>query len=80
MNALSTQWIEDHTLDAPDGHMWVRPVDDCPNCGCCTRRLCEKAVATVLDCLTWIDDADGETRARVRACPCSKAPHALMPP
>lgn len=39
-----TRWIEDPSLDAPEGHHWVRPaLDDCPNCPCHTARTCEAA-------------------------------------
>ncbi|MFF8619111.1 hypothetical protein [Streptomyces sp. NPDC015350] len=37
-----TRWIEDPSLDAPDGHRWVRAApDDCPHCPCHTARTCE---------------------------------------
>jgi hypothetical protein len=48
-NSLATQWVDDPTLDAPDGHRWVRPVDECPDCPChmapvCTQRRWSEAV------------------------------------
>lgn len=37
-----TKWIPDHTLDAPEGHTWMKAaVENCPNCPCCLKRLCE---------------------------------------
>lgn len=36
-----TKWIEDGSLEAPDGHRWMKPApDDCPNCPCHTARVC----------------------------------------
>lgn len=36
-----TRWVEDPSIDAPDGHHWERPApDDCPNCPCHTARVC----------------------------------------
>lgn len=69
-----TQWVEDPTLEAPDGHLWVKPVDVCPNCDCCTRALCEKGATSTMGCLRWVGETDDETRERVRVCPCPKAP------
>ncbi|GAA2112540.1 hypothetical protein GCM10009759_55350 [Kitasatospora saccharophila] len=46
-----TRWTDDPTLNAPDGHTWQRPTHDpepCPNCQCCSKRLCEKAATTVI--------------------------------
>lgn len=38
-----TKWIEDPTLEAPDGHKWMKPApDDCPDCPCHTLRVCER--------------------------------------
>lgn len=38
-----TRWIEDPSLEAPDGHVWARPApDDCPDCPCHTLRVCEQ--------------------------------------
>ncbi|MEU5218512.1 hypothetical protein AB0G79_20255 [Streptomyces sp. NPDC020807] len=37
-----TRWIPDASLDAPDGHTWMRPApDDCARCDCHTARVCE---------------------------------------
>lgn len=37
-----TRWIEDPSLEAPEGHTWMKPApDDCPNCSCHTARVCE---------------------------------------
>lgn len=70
-----TRWIEDPTLDAPDGHAWMKPApDDCPNCDCCTAALCEKAVRLVAECWIYLSGADDETVKRVRECPCDRAP------
>lgn len=43
-------WIEDQTMEAPDGHRWMKPApEDCPSCPCHTARVCSAklwAVAT----------------------------------
>ncbi|MFJ5785495.1 hypothetical protein [Streptomyces hydrogenans] len=70
-----TSWVEDHSLEAPDGHVWMRPVDDCPNCPCCTRRLCSEAAErtdpvtgkTGIPC-SWLVGPDAFDT--VRNCPC----------
>ncbi|MGX2996186.1 hypothetical protein JNUCC64_18195 [Streptomyces sp. JNUCC 64] len=37
-----TRWIDDPSLEPPDGHRWVRAApDDCPSCPCHTARTCE---------------------------------------
>lgn len=37
-----TRWIEDPSLEAPDGHVWAKPAPaDCSNCPCHTARVCE---------------------------------------
>lgn len=37
-----TNWIEDTSLEAPEGHKWMKPApDDCPNCPCHTLRVCD---------------------------------------
>ncbi|MFJ3097955.1 hypothetical protein [Streptomyces hydrogenans] len=39
-----TRWIEEAELEAPDGHRWMRLApDDCPDCTCCSARLCAQA-------------------------------------
>ena len=76
-----TTWTPDHTLDAPDGHVWLRGgPDDCPGCGCCTRRLCERAAqvqgftrpdlvgAVGVPCEYVAASGD---RERVSGCPCT---------
>jgi len=37
-----TRWVEDASMQAPEGHVWLRPaLDDCPDCPCHTARVCE---------------------------------------
>ncbi|MGV9271495.1 hypothetical protein ACWDRR_43415 [Kitasatospora sp. NPDC003701] len=71
-----TRWIDDPSLDAPDGHTWQRPApDDCPDCDCCTARLCAQAAQDTdpvtgtqgIPCV-WLAPSDADT---VRGCPCS---------
>lgn len=67
-----TRWIDDPTLEAPDGHRWVKPApDDCPNCGCCTARLCEAGRESALGCIGRTNETDPVTRHRIAHCPCS---------
>ncbi|MEU8542960.1 hypothetical protein AB0C52_23740 [Streptomyces sp. NPDC048717] len=36
-----TRWTEDTSLEAPDGHRWMKAApDDCPSCPCHTERVC----------------------------------------
>ena len=44
------------------------PAAPCPDCECCTARLCEKAVRFGLHCAWFAGAADKEITAR---CPCS---------
>ncbi|RPK54226.1 hypothetical protein EES44_30420 [Streptomyces sp. ADI96-15] len=35
------QWVENYSLEAPEGHRWERPApEDCPRCPCHTARVC----------------------------------------
>ncbi|MGH3995930.1 MAG: hypothetical protein ACRDTJ_00520, partial [Pseudonocardiaceae bacterium] len=51
-----------------DDHLWVQSVDDCPNCQCCSARLCQTAVAGNDPC-QWV--AAQDTHDLVRNCPCT---------
>lgn len=57
------------TYHEPFGPIAVRPQgEDCPDCQCCTRVLCEKArqaPAILRSCQMYSHDAD-----LVRGCPC----------
>lgn len=63
-----TRWIEDPSLEAPDGHRWVRAApDDCPTCPCHTARTCEA--------LAWRRaerPAYPDGRPYTESCPCEK--------
>lgn len=57
-------------LHEPFGPEYVRPAQaPCPNCPCCSARLCEKGRNSVMQCHGHV--ADSETVAIVSACPCS---------
>jgi hypothetical protein len=64
-----TRWTEDPSLEAPDGHMWMKPApEDCPNCLCHTDRVCTGGL--------WMQagrptNADGTPYTR--PCPCEAA-------
>ncbi|MEU9033835.1 hypothetical protein AB0D45_02805 [Streptomyces sp. NPDC048352] len=52
------------------GPEYVRPAErDCPNCECCTARLCEKGATSILECFGHT--ATEDTRRVVAGCPCS---------
>lgn len=53
------------------GPEYVRPVQkDCPRCGCCSERLCEKGRNSMARCAGHATD---EVRSIVDGCPCSAA-------
>lgn len=56
-------------LEDPEGHRWVSPGEfDCPNCHCCTVRLCERAAEQSVPCSWLCPASDGVFD--VSACPC----------
>lgn len=69
------RWVEDHSLEAPEGHRWMKPApNDCPNCPCCTLALCQKATATLGECFMYLgSNADDQVRDAVWDCPCQLA-------
>ena len=61
-----TRWIEDPSLEAPEGHQWMRPApDDCPNCPCHTLRVCETLAWHRADPPTYPDGTEYD-----KPCPC----------
>jgi hypothetical protein len=51
------------------GPEYVRPAGEpCPDCECCSLRLCEKASAGGLPCMSYSD-----LPGRVSGCPCTSA-------
>lgn len=59
-------------LDDPDGHWWLSPAQPaCPDCDCCTARLCERGRRHPFRCISIATAADPAVRARIRVCPCS---------
>lgn len=65
---MSTQWVEDPSLEAPEGHRWMRPApEDCPDCLCHTARVCR--TARWGEC-TPPQNADGTPY--LKACPCQQ--------
>lgn len=58
------------TYDEPFGPEYVRPAQAaCPNCPCCSARLCEKGAKSVMQCHGHV--ADPALVATVESCPCS---------
>ncbi|MEV7011578.1 hypothetical protein [Streptosporangium sp. NPDC051022] len=56
-------------VDAPDGHRWVRLAPAaCPDCSCCTARLCEQGQKNPFGCSALV--APG-VKWTVQDCPCS---------
>lgn len=64
-----TEWIEDASLEAPDGHRWERPApEDCPHCPCHTARVCDRRLWSMA---TPPTNPDGT--AYLQPCPCQEA-------
>lgn len=62
-------WIEDTSLEAPEGHKWMKPApDDCPNCVCHTLRVCRGELWLLAERPTYPDG-----RAYTEPCPCETA-------
>jgi hypothetical protein len=61
-----TRWVEDASLEAPDGHRWVKPApDDCPKCPCHTARVCDRRDWSNATPPTYPDGT-----AYLKPCPC----------
>lgn len=59
-----------HGMPEGDFHSWVKPTaPDCPNCGCCSARLCERGRKHVVGCRAAVGTP--EEQNIVRNCPCS---------
>jgi len=59
------------TMIEPFGVDYVRPAEaDCPDCHCCTARLCERGRHSIHQCRGLTAE---ELRATVYNCPCSSA-------
>lgn len=58
------------TCNEPFGPMYLRPTQaPCPNCPCCSARLCEKGAASAMQCYGHVSDP--ASVPAVSACPCS---------
>lgn len=62
-----TSWVPDYSLEAPDGHTWMRPSPDCRDCRCCSAALCDQARQFLLGCDTL---SSGGSDFDLTACPC----------
>jgi len=62
-------WVPDEKFESPDGHTWMRAVDDCPDCQCCTTQLCERARTVLLLCCNV---ASGSSDFDLSDCPCTQ--------
>lgn len=61
-----------HGTPAGDHHTWVDPGQrDCPNCPCCTVRLCRTAAQAAQTCSQFVASLVGTTD--VSGCPCTAA-------
>jgi hypothetical protein len=58
-------------LEDPEGHRWVSP--DCPNCECCSSRLCRQAADQGVPCAALVDGGPSQGVMDVSACPCRPA-------
>lgn len=67
--------MEDASFEPPDGHRWLKAApEDCPNCTCCSARLCKTAKTADIGVLygigqqcAWISD----DYAATVGCPCT---------
>lgn len=58
----------------PFGPEWVRPAGDpCPNCKCCTRRLCETATAAYVLDQNCAYHGERSLWDQLVACPCPRS-------
>lgn len=66
-------YLPDYSMDAPDGHVWARPVINCPDCKCCTLALCTKAREWDTSC--WQEGGGNkEGQHPLDNCPCCPLP------
>lgn len=66
-----TKWVLDYSLEAPDGHVWLKPgPEDCPGCSCCTAALCQRAEEAHVGCEWLVKRGPGV--ANVSTCPCGE--------
>lgn len=64
-----TTWIEDPSLEAPEGHRWLRPApEDCPSCPCHTKRTCDGRLWHLSGPVTYPDGTP-----YTEPCPCREA-------
>ncbi len=60
------------SMHEPFGPIYEQPVAaDCPDCPCCTTRLCEQGRASAFGCVGSLAFRDPDLVERVAACPCS---------
>lgn len=60
-------------LEDPEGHRWVSPPPaDCPNCECCSWRLCNQAKGQQLSC-GWLSPPQPGQHDTSK-CPCTTGP------
>lgn len=63
-----TKWVEDSSLEAPEGHRWMKPApEDCPSCSCHTARVCRTARWGDATAPTYSDGSP-----YLKACPCQQ--------
>jgi hypothetical protein len=61
-------------LHDPPGHRWEKPsAEACPNCQCCTRRLCEQTAAKNPLHQNCAYDGERALWDQLLACPCPRA-------
>lgn len=66
--------MDDFPFHDPLGPAYVRPIPaSCPDCGCCTRALCEKGRANPPGCVGSTNAPD-QIRRKVAECPCDRGP------
>jgi hypothetical protein len=66
---------DEYAYAEPFGPIYETPAPDaCPDCSCCTRRLCAVGKLSMMGCLGRTSESDHEIRAAIADCPCDRAP------
>lgn len=64
--------MNEYPFHEPFGPEYATPDPTrCPDCACCTRRLCMRGRATAWRCIGSTSATDDAERAAIAACPCS---------
>lgn len=68
---MTRRWIEDPSLEAPDGHRWLKPAPECPNCVCHMDRVC-RAQEWTKAWATGLHPRNADGTPYTKPCPCEE--------